>query len=231
MASPFSIFRKNQKLMLAVLTLLAMFGFVFIPIIMQGMRGTTRTNPLVVKTSKFGDLHESNIRTMLIEAQKVRTVLTELGRAALLSTGQNPGYAELEVEMRFGPATEEAAVNNWLMARYAQQLGMVVSDATINNFIEHWTGNRVKTEDIDTVLKRTPPVSATQFFDILRDELLAQQFKQMFLVSLKAMTPGQRWDYYNRVHCMASIEAIPLTAADYVKDVDNPPEDGIEEVL
>ena len=35
MASPFSIFRKNQKVMLAVLTLLAMFAFVFLPIVLQ----------------------------------------------------------------------------------------------------------------------------------------------------------------------------------------------------
>ena len=42
------------------------------------------------------------------------------------------------------------------------------------------------------------------------------------------MTPGQRWDYYNRLHCMATIEAIPLAVADYVKDVDDPSENELK---
>ena len=54
MASPFSVFRKNQKLMLAVLTILAMFGFVFLPIVLQNMGGEAAVNPVVVKTSKYG---------------------------------------------------------------------------------------------------------------------------------------------------------------------------------
>ena len=44
-------------------------------------------------------------------------------------------------------------------------------------------------------------------------------------------TPGQRWDYFNRVKRMATIEAIPVPVADYVKDVEAPERRGIEEVL
>ena len=37
----------------------------------------------------------------------------------------------------------------------------------------------------------------------------------MFAVSLEAVTPGQRWDYFNRVKRKATIEAIPLVVANY----------------
>jgi len=234
MASPFSIFRKNQKAMLAFLTLLAMFGFVFIPIIMQGMRAQTRKDPVAVKTSKFGNLKESNISRMRTDRQKVRTVLTELGQRA----GLNPGFVEQYLDLNFGLATEAAVVDTWLKARCAQQLGMVVSDDPINGFIQKWTGNRVKLEDIDTALKRSPPVSETQFFDMMREELLAQQLVKVFTASVQVQdsrgeivpiaTPGQRWDYYNRVHRMATIEAIPLAVADYVKNVDDPSEEELK---
>ena len=43
MSSPFSIFRKNQKVMLAVLTILAMFGFILLPTILQLMGGAGRS--------------------------------------------------------------------------------------------------------------------------------------------------------------------------------------------
>ncbi len=52
MASPFSIFRKNQKVMIAVLGVLAMFAFVFIPMIMQGGGGRAAADPVVVEDYK-----------------------------------------------------------------------------------------------------------------------------------------------------------------------------------
>ena len=45
MASPFSIFRKNQKVMIAVLTILAMFGFVFLPTVIMERTGGDEHQP------------------------------------------------------------------------------------------------------------------------------------------------------------------------------------------
>ena len=47
-------------------------------------------------------------------------------------------------------------------------------------------------------------------------------FGRVFAPSLNATTPGERWDYFNRLKRMATIEAIPLAVADYVKKVDDP---------
>ena len=56
-----------------------------------------------------------------------------------------------------------------------------------------------------------------QFFNPMRDELLALQLQQMFDVSLMGITPAQRWDYFKRVKQMATIEALPVAVANYVK--------------
>ena len=64
MASPFSIFRKNQKVMMALLGVLAMFAFVFLPDHHADTWGRGRSsNPVVVKTSKYGDLQEYGHQT------------------------------------------------------------------------------------------------------------------------------------------------------------------------
>ena len=163
MASPFSIFRKRQKVMIAALGVLTMFAFVFIPIIMQGMGGQAHTNPVVIKTSKFGNLLESDLARLREKRQKVRMVFTELGQKA----GANPVELDRIVDARIGLATEEAVAETWLKARYAEQLGMVINDETVNGFIEHWTGNRVKAEDILAAFQAHPSRVANP---VLRDD-------------------------------------------------------------
>lgn len=228
MASPFSIFRKNQKVMLALLTLLAMFGFVFIPIIMQMGEGRASSkNPVAVKTKLFGDLQESDLARLRASRQKVRAVLIQLGEIALQKAGQNPAIAERFVDQMVGPSTEDAVVTAWLKARHAQKLGMVIGGETVNQFLKAWTGNSVKPEEMEMVFRRAS-LSATEFFELMQEELLALKFGDMFEWSLRATTPAQRWDYFNRVKCMATIEAIPVAVADYVKDVKAPTEEELK---
>jgi hypothetical protein len=223
MASPFSIFRRRQKVMIAALGVLTMFAFVFIPIIMQGMGGQTQTDPVAVKTTKFRNLRESELDELMKRRRKVRLVFAELGARA----GMDPSRAEAFVEYFIGPATEEAVVDTWLRARCAEELGIVVNDQAINTFIEQWTANRVKSDDILATFHHAA-VSAGQFFDMVRDELLSLQLKALSAPSERAVTPGQRWDYFNRVNRMANIEAIPLAVANYVDKVQDPTDDELK---
>jgi hypothetical protein len=64
MASPFTIFRKNQKLLLAGLTLMAMFSFVFLDVLTRfggGRGGSSAQADDVVVTTSEGALTESDL--------------------------------------------------------------------------------------------------------------------------------------------------------------------------
>lgn len=223
MASPFSIFRKNQKLMYALLTIMVMFGFVFLPIMLQTSGSRTVVNPVVVKTTQFGDLRHSDIGNLIRGHQIVLRVLAGLRQEA-------DGYgalAERRAEILLGPGTERNVVNIWLLARYAGQLGLTVSDETINTFIQEWTQNAVKPEKIQAIFKRSG-LSDFQFFSLMRDELAARQIRQMFLYSLLdgqggfVLTPAERWECFLRVKQMAGIEAVPVPVANYIDRVEDP---------
>ena len=62
----------------------------------------------------------------------------------------------------------------------------------------------------------------------MRDELLAQQLREMFYVSLAGMTPAERWDYFTRVKQMATIEAAPVAVANYVDRIDEPSDEELK---
>ena len=61
MASPFAVFRRNQKVMLAIVGIGAMVAFVFLDPLMKYVgRSTRQENPVVVRT-KYGALTEAEM--------------------------------------------------------------------------------------------------------------------------------------------------------------------------
>jgi len=223
MASPFSIFRKKQKMMIAVLGVMVMLAFVFIPIIMERMGGRTVRDEVVASTVKFGNLRQSDVSALMHQRQGVLGVLTD----AIQMSSPNPRMVRRFLEAVFGPATDEAVVNSWLLARYAEYQGVAVSDQTINGFLKEITQDKVSPLDFQTAFKRSG-TSEFHFFNAMRDELLALQLKNMFLPSLAATTPAQRWDYFARVKQQATIEAIAVPVAQYLDRIPDPSDDDLK---
>ena len=63
MASPFSIFRKNQKVWMAGLVVMAMIAFVFLSGPMVSSRGSSGSGEEPLVKTKFGNLGPSDLRT------------------------------------------------------------------------------------------------------------------------------------------------------------------------
>ncbi len=222
MASPFAVFRKKQKLMLGFLTILAMFGFVFLPMILQGMGMRPVKNPVVVSTTRFGELHEVDVDNLVRQRQTVRRFLEQIRRAT-----EGEVRALDAVQQRIGASTEESVVESWLMAQHAQELGMLITNEQVNLFLRELTGDRIRTHELKNILN-SMKLSQLQLFEMLRQEILAMRFQDMFVISLGATTPDQRWDYFTRLKRRAAIEALPVEVADFI-DYEVDPGDGVLE--
>ncbi|MEN6407546.1 MAG: SurA N-terminal domain-containing protein [Thermoguttaceae bacterium] len=224
MASPFSIFRKNQKLMLALLTLLAMFGFVFLPAILEGMGGRSIQNPVVVHTTQFGDLKEHDLQTLVQQKRKVLGALSFV----LQSVGVPANMAQQWLESRLGSGSEESVANAWLLSQVAQQQGIIVSDDMVNGYLKGLTQNRVKPDRFLAAFRQAG-LTEMQFFSAMRDDLAALQLESMFHYSLSGLTPAQRWDYFLRFKQTATIEAVALPVADFTAKIKTPTETELKE--
>ena len=84
MASPFTIFRKHRKAFIAALTIMTMFGFVFIPMIMDTMQIGRPKDPVMVTTKKYGKLRQSEVARLVENRRKVAGVLEDALRTAQL---------------------------------------------------------------------------------------------------------------------------------------------------
>jgi hypothetical protein len=256
MASPFTVFRKHRKAYIAALTIMTMFGFVFIPMILDTWRGSSgQQDQVAVTTKKYGKLKQSKIAQMQDQRRRVSAVLQEALQSALYpELVKNPQvrmramYRNLQnlkdneameaavqaeamvlaqeesrerVKRLFGDDKQEDVVDSWLLARRAEDLGMEVSNAAVNQFLKQFTHDSVKTETLAKLLARQN-LSQKQFFALLRNELLALRFRETFISSIFGTTPAQRWDYFSRLNRQATIEALPVSVADYVGEVENP---------
>lgn len=221
MASPFKYFRKHQKLMLAILGVLAMFGFVILPVIMQGMGSGTVVNPMVATTQKYGDLAESRLRYLRQQRNLVLQFLA-IVRDTVREAQGNFLYAHQMME-QIGPLEDESIINAWLLAKRATDLGLVVDDKTINQFLADVTQGKLGSEGIRGILRSMNDVAVPYLFDSLRQELLALRARELLSMGLSATTPGQRWEYFQRMNRKVTIESAGLAVEQFLSQVTEEP--------
>jgi len=219
MGSPFSVFRKHQRILIATLGLLAMIAFVFLPIVMQTMGSRSVQDPVVVSTARYGSIKASRLSAMRGQRQGVLNVLQDLAVTVARSKADRKqvdrALSEIDAVWRAtGTASQEDVVDTWVMARHAEQLGIVVSDQAIRTFLlKDLTRGVLPASEVRKILQRNG-FSDFQFVHVFREELLAVRLQQIFRASLVGTPPAQRWDYFNRFKRKATVEllAIPVGA-------------------
>ena len=231
MASPFAIFRKHQRILIAVLGLMAMVAFVFLPIILKSMQsGGGGGNPTVVTTDKFGDLNENGIRRLIWQRQVVRRFVQ---RAGLAATGM-PVQPQV-LDALFGPVSEESVVDSWLMGQYAHEMGMRISDSIVSQFIQRITNDQLTGDEL-TAIANEMKISEDGLFVALKNELASLYFKQLYFaspgsltVALLGTTPAERWEYFQRLRRSATTQMIPVPVEKFVSKVADPDDKVLKE--
>ena len=221
MASPFSIFRRNQKVLMAGLTIMAMIGFTFLSWFTIGSMSNPAADRAVITTTTYGKVRQAELSALLRDRHLVLNFLDQAQWQATLATlpaGINPSMLEqfrryqtqqtyAMLRQMFGDTTERSVGETWLLARRAEELGIVVGDSAVAQFIKDYIkastrGGSLSAADMQKVLQRVR-VSELQLMEALRTEIKARRLQQLFLSSVMPMTPGQRWDYYQRLHRQA----------------------------
>lgn len=241
MASSFHLFRRNQKLMLAILTLLAMFAFVFLDPLFRYMGNSQApANPIMVET-RYGDLKRTDIEQLIAQRQiadnfitmVVATTVDKFIDQGRFDARSRDMYIRIfanewrqRVMQRAGSTKEAAAVETMLLAKRADQIGLLVSDSAINQLLREVSADNLTPRELGGLISKlrygNAPVGEQQLFDSLRNEIKAWRVTQMFSASIDAIPPAQRFDYFNRLNRKAKIEAIAVPVEDFADKVPKP---------
>jgi len=223
MASPFKLFRKNQKIWLAGLTIVAMGGFVVLPTVVQMVGDGNQAAALkdVVTTTRYGNLSRIGLGVLQSERQAVRRFMGEVDRLVRMKqrNSQGPTLAQM---LSTGLSTdEEALVETWLLVNHAEELGIVIDDMAVNAFIQQVTEGVVTQSEMMGLLDSVG-LPESQLFRLLGYELKALRIQELVQSGLVPMTPGERWDYYQRLHRNMSIELAEVPVERFVGSVSDP---------
>jgi hypothetical protein len=212
-----------------------MVSFVFLGIIgdlLSSRQG--QTNPVVVRTSKYGKLTQRDLFNLRQDRMKALAVLqTMLIKIFPPQIGSQIGPAcQQYIDITFGKNTEEDIVMNWLKARRAEEIGMTISNDTINEFLKTYpldfarsypqllkfvSENGIPAQDVAAMIDQQK-LTQDQFFDIMRDEYRAMEVGRLFVLSLQGITPAERWEYFCRLRNQATVELIPVEVEQFLAE-------------
>lgn len=231
MSSPFSWFRRKQKVLLAVFGVLIMISFTVGGIISNSLQrrmgGGGGKAPVV--NWKHGEINENELSTMRYNHSLSVRFLDRVVAETRAKEGwpRAPGVTRDRMGQIIDPgiprsSQEEDVVRTMLMAQRAIDMGMVVTDESIFEFLKLLSDDKLRRPDFGRILADVDQsVSQTQLFKQLRIELLAQNLERVIRSGLMAMPPDRVWDYFNRSNRAITAEVFPVRVADFKSKVED----------
>ncbi|MFV1965014.1 MAG: hypothetical protein ACC628_06295 [Pirellulaceae bacterium] len=238
MASPLSIFRKYQTALLVVFGVMLMVSFVVAPSVLewQRSRGGGGTENAVVVSWSGGELRESDFMSLRRNRAMVAGFLDGIVRQA---TAQN-GYPR--VPRLAASSSEEDIVRTLVLAQEARKAGLSVSKDAILDYLEQLGAELIPRNQIGVIFNdtlgtghnkdRISRMTEQQLFEVLRTELLAQNYMLMihpnlFLNRGETLSPYAAWQYHLQLNRRVKAEIVPLNVADYADRVGEPTKEEI----
>ncbi len=243
MSSPFSIFRKHQKLMLAFFGVILMVVFTIGGVLSQS-GPSPGTEDEVAVTWDGGEL----TRNRLSMAHEMRKVVAQfLQRAQQLSISRGAYAEEYKRALQqyyqtgqFPPLPVEpimsedsvdhegnaGTVRSFVLAQEASNMGFVVTDGQITDYLLRLVDRKVSGSELrDMIVGSSGRFTEKSFYDVLRREMLAERLFQEVSRTGAAMPPAQEFDYYVRLFRQVSLEALAIPVEEFVDQVSDPTDD------
>ncbi len=224
MKSPFYHIRKNQKTLLAAVTLMAIFTFVLGDSLLKLLQGNT-VNDKVVLTTTEGELKRSGMDYL----KQRRSIANQfIARAA--AACEIPFQNVQQVQFSFGYVGQEFEKDilmGYLLSLEAEKIGVIISDDTVSDFISQFTQEKLSQNSFREIV-REMNVGQQVLYDSLRGELQARTAFRL-LMPFDPFTPEQYWEIYKKMNIKQSMDVAPIMVDSFVKDVPDPQESALRE--
>lgn len=242
MASPLSMFRRHQFILMVGLVFVAMGSFVIAPSIDEYLRSRTRAESGVddvIVTFDGGRFLRSDIDRMRTAHNLAVAYLGAIVQETFNRNGtpRGRGISQSMFGQIVDPGipssdTDQSLVYTALMAEKAEDLGMVVSDEAVIEFLEQLSGGVIPRGDFGAIFDESLGKRVTQEFliDQLKTELLAQRMRETMAAGLLvaprgAVAPAKAWDYFSRLNRKVQAELVALKLSDFYDELKDEPTD------
>ena len=234
MASPFRVFRKNQKVLLVTFGMAAMFAFIAADPILQwfSSRQSTQKNPVVARWDG-GEMTRAQLTKAIQLRSAAAQFLVSAARAGRERTFEEPLVPVVHSVTSPQGIGEGSTIQVQLLAHQATNEGFLVDDTAVNLYLVQLTQGKVSNQELAEMLQGLKSVNsnATQemVFQSLKTEMLAEQYLRSFLSGEGVITPVEMWIPWNRLNDLITIETLAIPVADFINQVEDPTEKELQE--
>ena len=255
MATPFKIFRDNQKVLMVVFGALLMVAFIILPPVLQygfDSQQAIDDEGAVVVTVGDEELRDEQVQQLRRQYGLVAQVMyAAMGRASALRAVPEPPVPSIpgfryEQPSRMNPqgglrverVSPLEAIEYYAWGKKADEMGLVVDDAAVNEFLTQTAGGKLNGYDYDALLsellqpQERSIITYDYFFEQVRDVLKAQKMQALMMSpGARVVTPTAAWVAYRNLNRTISADYFPIAAADYMDKVGEPTDAQVKELF
>ena len=226
--NPFRTFQRNQKGCMAGATLLAVISFLFLGVVIQlldGRYGAGAQNKTIAECRRFGKVTILDLRRLQDEQTALQRFLVVLLQNLYDPNDEEKLMALRPLEMFINQIAQsrdpEQLINTWLISQYAQEEGLSPDRNDVMNLLKQLTGEYIS----DAVYHDTLNAIGMNYQTVER--LLIQHIRweqswNRFALSVSAVSPATRWDWYQRLYRQVTIEAAAVPVDSFIDQVGEP---------
>jgi hypothetical protein len=236
--SPFEVFRKNMKPMMAILFVILMLTWVVGDSLFNIFSGNRASIASQQREAKFvavswdgGKLTNQQINDLIMRRRMLNEFLKQVeigGQRSAYEAGIDPRPLHVQ-PIRLPDTTqqgvEQSVVETRLVADRARAAGMNVSDDALRQYLDELGRGNVTRDEMRSILNRMRGGGRVSIDDILaalREEMLARNYVTGNQYAFLTVTPEQAWRDWLRVNDRVVVEAAAIPTDKYLVDVKDP---------
>ncbi len=235
---PLALIRKYQKVLLAVFGVMIMFAFMLpnVPLRRFGSDEAPPDDTVVEWDDGRERLDENQMYRKVARHRQTARFLAFLATRAIEKGGKPQGITtDREGNVRYPGIlvndSELARLHTILLAEQATRVGLVVDEQAIDRFINQITGGVLTSQEIQDIQQQVLHNRMDNYVLrlVLREELLSQKMNLLVFQNPRILTPGDSWDFYNRIFRQVTAETVAFNTTDFVSKVLGPTDVQTEE--
>jgi len=236
----FDFYRRRQREVLAILVLVAIFSFIVVPSMQMymGDANNAATQGPVIVSWRGGQLRRYDLVRMVQSKGQTVNFLAQLANEVIKRGGMPnvPGFRydfqnnQIQSLGISGFVSELAVARTHILNEKAKQLGIVFDDIAIDTFIIDFVNGKLSRKELDEIMDKVSGGELTDFrlYQTLKLELAAQVMESTALAGMNAsgrpiMSPGQAWQYFERLNRQVRLEGFPILVSDYLPKIAEQP--------
>lgn len=189
--------------------------------------GTMLSGPPVVVKADSGSIDRQQLGYLQTEREMANAIIMQASYIARQK--EQSQFIQPPQPFQYHPDPTKDIIVGELLRREADEMGLAVTDDSVNDYLAAITQNKLTREDLKQISTQMR-LSYTDLYNILRDQLKARMAAQ-FMYQGTTLPPESYWEFYKKLNVKESISVVPIAVSNFVDESIEPSDAELQELF